>query len=120
MNNNPVHGWLQAIAQYPSREARFSIPKVRLPEVPEPDLRFSDPQENHIWGRCDEWDAKVSGCHLNSQNKCSDRLSAGPATWSGGMWYERCFRSVYECGGIAVMSPSIVYFLAGAQQGMRE
>ncbi|CAJ1426006.1 unnamed protein product [Effrenium voratum] len=38
-------------------------------------------QENHIWGRCDEWDAKVSGCHLNSQNKCSDRLSAGPATY---------------------------------------
>ncbi|CAE7223854.1 unnamed protein product [Symbiodinium sp. KB8] len=35
-------------------------------------------REKHIWGRCDRWDAKVSGCELNSEYKCSDRISQGP------------------------------------------
>lgn len=32
----------------------------------------------HIWGRCERWDAKVSGCKFGSQDKCSDYYSEGP------------------------------------------
>ncbi|CAK9066107.1 unnamed protein product [Durusdinium trenchii] len=37
-------------------------------------------QESHIWGRCDEWDWKVTGCELNSQYKCNAYNSPGPDT----------------------------------------
>eukprot|EP00930_Biecheleria_cincta_P055073 TRINITY_DN41442_c0_g1_i1.p1 TRINITY_DN41442_c0_g1~~TRINITY_DN41442_c0_g1_i1.p1 ORF type:complete len:723 (-),score=121.71 TRINITY_DN41442_c0_g1_i1:37-2169(-) len=34
---------------------------------------------SHIWGRCERWDATVSGCTFGSQSKCSDRYSEGPS-----------------------------------------
>jgi len=40
-------------------------------------------KENHIWGKCDEWDHKVAGCELNSQYKCSAYISEGPAQRHG-------------------------------------
>ena len=40
-------------------------------------------QESHIWGRCDEWDANVTGCELNAQHKCNAYDSPGPATQPG-------------------------------------
>lgn len=31
----------------------------------------------HVWGTCERWDSRVSGCTFKS-NKCGDRLSDGP------------------------------------------
>ncbi|CAE8690656.1 unnamed protein product, partial [Polarella glacialis] len=34
--------------------------------------------ESHIWGRCERWDAAVTGCTLHNESRCSDHLSSGP------------------------------------------
>lgn len=41
-------------------------------------------QENHIWGKCDDWDHKVAGCELNSEYQCSAYISSGPEESLGG------------------------------------